>query len=88
MLFYETKIFSRMLDKFKLGKMNNDKFIKDMKDLQRFYDSLVLDYYKSKSEDKVEINDYLDELQTDIEIDNDFCKKCDRRDSRCVCVIR
>jgi hypothetical protein len=77
-----------MLDKFKLGKMDNDKFIKDMKDFQRFYDSLVLDYYKSKSEDKVEINDYLDELQTDKEIDNDFCKKCDRRDSRCVCVIR
>jgi hypothetical protein len=88
MLFYETKIFSRMLDKFKLGKMNTDKFIKDMKDFQRFYDSLVLDYYKDKSEHKVEINDYLDELQTDIEIDNDFCKKCDRRDSRCVCVIR
>jgi hypothetical protein len=88
MLFYETKIFSRMLDKFKLGKMDNNKFLKDMKDLQRFYDSLVLDYYKSKSEDKVEINDYLDELQIDKEIDNDFCKKCDRKDSRCVCVIR
>jgi hypothetical protein len=79
-----------MLDKFKLGKMDNEKFIKDMKDFQRFYDSLVLDYYKSKSEDKVEINDYLDELQTDKEIDDEFekCKKCDRRDSRCVCVIR
>jgi len=79
-----------MLNKFKLGKMDTDKFIKDMKDFQRFYDSLVLDYYKSKSEDKVEINDYLDELQTDIEIDEEFekCNKCDKRDSRCSCVIR
>jgi len=81
MLFYETKIFNKMLDKFKLGKIDNDKFVKDMRDFQRFYDSLVLDYYKSKSEDKSELINNLDE-------DFDKCNRCDRKDSCCSCVIK
>ena len=66
MRFYETRYFERLLSMVLLGEMNTSVFIERMSELETFFNLLKNDYSKSTSLDKMSLNDYLDELETDI----------------------
>ena len=66
MRFYETRYFERLLSMVLLGEMNTSVFIERMSELETFFNLLKNDYDKSTSLDKMSLNDYLDELETDI----------------------
>lgn len=66
MRFYETRYFERLLSMVLLGEMNTSVFIERMSELETFFNLLKNDYDKSTSLDKMSLNEYLDELETDI----------------------
>ena len=69
MKFYETRYFERLLSMVLLGEMNTSVFIERMSELETFFNLLKNDYDKSTSLDKMSLNEYLDELETDIFLD-------------------
>lgn len=69
MKFYETRHFERLLSMVLLGEMNTSVFIERMSELETFFNLLKNDYNKCTSLDKVSLNDYLDELETDMFLD-------------------
>jgi len=69
MRFYETRYFERLLSMVLLGEMNTSVFIERMSELETFFNLLKNDYDKSTSLDKMSLNEYLDELETDIFLD-------------------
>ena len=69
MKFYETRYFERLLSMVLLGEMNTSVFIERMSELETFFNLLKNDYNKSMTLDKMSLNDYLDELETDIFLD-------------------
>ena len=69
MRFYETRYFERLLSMVLLGEMHTSVFIERMSELETFFNLLKNDYNKSMTLDKMSLNDYLDELETDIFLD-------------------
>jgi DNA-binding HxlR family transcriptional regulator len=69
MKFYETRHFERLLSMVLLGEMHTSVFIERMSELETFFNLLKNDYDKCTSLTKVSLNDYLDELETDMFLD-------------------